>query len=147
MGGVIEKQNIIKKVPKVDVNRTKHAVEKILFDYQQYSLSYDFESVSITSTLEHNATFSNQFHSKIESFIDKKEEIENFLLWVIQCVNKLKKEDKELIIKRYLTRDLEDEPDYVIQEKCGISRTAYYTKKKSALINLAFALKVVVFRE
>ena len=139
------------KLPEIDRNATKIAVESELEKYQMYLLMdpEEFEP-KITSSLKLVATApGNEFHSTTEETAIKRVDTENerreFLAKIRGSVNRLRYQERMIIINRYFKN--EDVYDYEVYNSLGFSETKYYRIKSDAFYKLAFILRKVVYKE
>lgn len=139
------------KLPEIDRNATKAAVESELDKYQMYLLLDPEEyEPKITSSFKLVSTApSNQFHSSTEETAIKHLDIEkkrqDFLKRIQRAVNRLAYQERSIIIKRYMSGD--DIYDYEVYNELGFSERKYYRIKARAFYKLAFILRIEVYQE
>ncbi|MGG3823167.1 ArpU family phage packaging/lysis transcriptional regulator [Geobacillus thermodenitrificans] len=139
------------KLPEIDREKTKEAVEAALEKYRFYLLTIPEErlpKVTATYSLVPPA-HTNAFHSSTESAVidkvDFERERDEYMERIRRAVNRLNKLERELIVKRYLTLD---EPyDYDVYNEMGISESTFYRVREKAFYKLAFALRIEVYKE
>ncbi|SET84886.1 phage transcriptional regulator, ArpU family [Oceanobacillus limi] len=144
-------QQLSFKLPKLDRDATRDAVEEQLESYKFYLLM-DPEDIEpkITSSLKLVATApSNQFHSSTEDAaikkIDQEKKRRDFIKRIQRAVNRLTYQERSIIIKRYLTD--EDVYDYEIYNELGFSERKYYRIKSRAFYKLALILRIEVYEQ
>ena len=139
------------KLPEIDRDATRTAVESELEKYQMYLLMDPEEhEPKITSSFKLvSSAPSNQFHSSTEETAIKKLDMENkrkdYLLKIQRAVNRLAYQERSLIVKRYLSDD--DVYDYEVYNELGFSERKYYRLKARAFYKLAFILRIEVYLE
>lgn len=139
------------KLPEIDRDKTKEAVEAALEKYRFYLLSVPDEKLpKVTATYSLvPPSNTNAFHSSTEdAVIDKVEferERDQYLERIIRGVNRLSKMEREIIYRRYL----EDEEtfDYEIYNVLGYSERRYYRLKARIFYKLAFILRIEVYKK
>lgn len=139
------------RLPKVDEKATKKEVEKELFEYRDYLITlptYFFPKITPTYSFV-PPTQTNQFHSNTENTalerIEYEENRDFFINKINNAVNGLKEMERNIIIKRYMLQDIGYDPD--IWSELGIGKTKYYDIKGEAMLRLAFALQVEVYKK
>ncbi|PJW19278.1 ArpU family transcriptional regulator [Geobacillus thermodenitrificans] len=139
------------KLPEIDREKTKEAVEAALEKYRFYLLTIPEErlpKVTATYSLVPPA-HTNAFHSSTESAVidkvDFERERDEYMERIRRAVNRLNKLERELIVKRYLT--LEEPYDYDVYNDMGISESTFYRIREKAFYKLAFALRIEVYKE
>ncbi|WP_416729219.1 ArpU family phage packaging/lysis transcriptional regulator [Fictibacillus sp. JL2B1089] len=138
------------KLPEIDRELTKEAVEAALEKYRFYLLSVPDEKLpKVTSTFSLvPPSFTNGFHSSTEeaaiSNVDYEMEKERHLQNIIRGVNRLSKMEREIIYKRYL--EVEETFDYEIYNEMGFSERRFYRLKARIFYKLAFILKIEVYK-
>ena len=139
------------KLPEIDRNATRSAVESELEKYQMYLLmdAEEYEPKITSSFKLVPSAPSNQFHSSTEETAIKRLDLEkkrkDFLLRVQRAVNRLAYQERSLIVKRYLSND--DVYDYEVYNELGFSERKYYRIKARAFYKLAFILRIEVYLE
>ncbi|MGG3802394.1 ArpU family phage packaging/lysis transcriptional regulator [Metabacillus fastidiosus] len=136
------------KLPEIDREKTKEAVEGAFEKYRFYLLTVPEErlpKVTASYSLVPPA-HTNAFHSSTEDAVIGKVDFERdkYLEWIIRGVNRLAKMEREIIYKRYL----EDEEtfDYEIYNDIGFSERRYYRLKARIFYKLAFILRIEVYQ-
>ncbi|GAA0491184.1 ArpU family transcriptional regulator [Salinibacillus aidingensis] len=139
------------KLPEINREDTKKAVEEALTKYQMFLLMEPEEispkiTASFTLTPPSNT---NEFHSKTEDLAVKRLDQEiarkRYLNKIRKAVNRLAYNERSVIIKRYLGSD--DVFDYEVYNELGFSERKYYRLKSRAFYKLAFILKIEVYEE
>jgi ArpU family phage transcriptional regulator len=138
------------KLPEIDREKTKAAVESALEKYRFYLLMVPEDKLpKVTATYSLvPPSFSNEFHSSTEQAAIDRIELDlarnRHIEWVLRGVNRLSKIEREIIYKRYL----EDEEvfDYEIYNEIGMSERRYYRLKARIFYKLAFILKIEVYK-
>ncbi|WP_245823542.1 ArpU family phage packaging/lysis transcriptional regulator [Metabacillus halosaccharovorans] len=138
------------RLPEIDREKTKEAVEAALEKYRFYLLTVPDEKLpKVTATYSLvPPSNTNAFHSSTEDAaidnVDRERERYRYLEWVIRGVNRLTKMEREIIYKRYL----EDEEtfDYEVYNEIGFSERRYYRLKARIFYKLAFILKIEVYK-
>lgn len=138
------------RLPEIDREKTKEAVEVALEKYRFYLLTVPDEKLpKVTATYSLvPPSNTNAFHSSTEDVaidkVDKERERDQYLERIIRGVNRLSKMEREIIFKRYL----EDEEtfDYEIYNEIGFSERRYYRLKARIFYKLAFILRIEVYK-
>ncbi|CAG9620862.1 hypothetical protein BACCIP111883_01633 [Sutcliffiella rhizosphaerae] len=138
------------KLPEIDRELTKKAVESALEKYRFYLLTIPEEKLPrITpaySLVPPSNT--NEFHSSTEDAVigrvDGERERLEYIERIRRAVNRLSSRERELIIKRYLEED--EVYDYEIYNDKGMSERQYYRFKGRMFYKLAFLLKIEVYK-
>jgi|SRR5690625_1672733 len=135
----------------IDQEATKKRVENILDNYRMYLLMdpIDFQP-KITSKFKLTPpSNTNEFYSDTENIAIKRVEMEQerqeYILRVLQAVNRLNYEERAVIVKRYLFSD--NVYDYEVYNQLGYSERKYYRIKARAFYKLAFILRVEVYKK
>ncbi|EJR67746.1 ArpU family phage packaging/lysis transcriptional regulator [Bacillus cereus] len=145
------REQLFFNMPVVDTKKTKKAVEEVLESYREYlnTLPSNLMPKVTTMFLEVPPTFTNQFHSSTEDIAIERIELEQqrkeYMDWVHQAVNTLKPDERYIIFKSYMEEEIES--DLNIWLELGVGKTKYYKLKGSALLRLAFNLKVEVYKK
>jgi ArpU family phage transcriptional regulator len=137
------------KLPEIDREATKKAVEAALEKYQIYKLMEPLEyDTKITQDFSIIPTNTNEFQSKTESLVVKKVDQEKYRNEYIKRINlavsRLSKDERQVIRSRYL--EGEDRFDYEVYNQLGFSETKYYRVKARAFYKLAFILRLEVYK-
>jgi ArpU family phage transcriptional regulator len=150
LNGGIRMSQLTFKLPEIDRERTKEAVEAALEKYRFYLLTIPDEKLpKVTATYSLvPPSFTNGFHSSTEDAaitnVDKERERENYIQNIIRAVNRLSKMEREVIYKRYL--EVEEAFDYEIYNEIGFSERRFYRLKARIFYKLAFILKIEVYK-
>lgn len=133
----------------IDRNATKKKVESILEQYRIYLLQVSINKLpSITAKYTLVPASSNIVRSSTEKAaianVDYEIERSRFIERVVDAVNRLPKEERQLIILRYFGE--EEWFDYQVYTELNISERHYYRLKANALYKLAFALNVESYK-
>lgn len=137
------------KLPEIDRELTKKAVESALEKYRFYLLTIPEEKVPrITASYSLiPPSNTNEFYSSTEEVvidrIDGERERIEYIERIRRAVNRLGIRERELIIKRYLEED--EVYDYEIYNDKGMSERQYYRFKGRVFYKLAFILKMEVY--
>ncbi|KMY49550.1 ArpU family phage packaging/lysis transcriptional regulator [Peribacillus loiseleuriae] len=138
------------KLPKIDDKATKKAVEKALYRYRDYLVTLPMflmpkvtPSYSLVPPSNTNAFHSSTEDAAIER-IQYIEERDSYLENIHGAVNTLKDIEREIIIKKYLQHDASYDP--LIWAELGVGRSKFYVIKSEAMLRLAFALKIEVYK-
>jgi ArpU family phage transcriptional regulator len=138
------------KLPEIDREKTKLAVEAALEKYRFYLLSVPEEKLpKITATYSITPpAFSNQFHSSTENAVidkvDFESERDEYIELIRKAVNRLNYKERELMIRRYLSD--EEVYDYELYNDTGYSERKYYRLKARIFYKLAFLLRIEVYK-
>jgi ArpU family phage transcriptional regulator len=149
MGGIVLGQ-LTFKLPEIDRERTKEAVEAAFEKYRFYLLSVSDEKLpKVTATFSLvPPSFTNGFHSSTEDVaiynVDSERTRDNYIQSIIRGVNRLSKLEREIIYKRYL--ETEETYDYEIYNEMGFSERRFYRLKARIFYKLAFILKIEVYK-
>jgi ArpU family phage transcriptional regulator len=138
------------KLPEIDREMTKQAVEAALEKYRFYLLTVPEEKLpKITASYSlMPPAFTNEFHSSTESAVidkvDFERERDEYIERIRKAVNRLNYKEREVIIKRYLSE--EEVYDYELYNDTGYSERKYYRLKARIFYKLAFILRVEVYK-
>lgn len=138
-------------LPEIDRVRTKNNVDAALEQYQIMLLMEpeEFEPKVTASFQLAPSGPTNEFNSTTESIALKRIESEemrrNYINKITKAVNRLRYHERNILIKRYLNND--DVYDYEVYNELGFSESKYYRIKSDAFYRLAFALRIVVYKE
>jgi ArpU family phage transcriptional regulator len=138
------------KLPEIDREKTKMAVEAALEKYRFYLLTVPEEKLpKITATYSLTPpAFTNEFHSSTESAVidkvDFERERDEYIERIRKAVNRLNYKERELIIKRYLSD--EEVYDYELYNEIGYSERRFYRLKARIFYKLAFLLRIEVYK-
>ncbi|WJE51172.1 ArpU family phage packaging/lysis transcriptional regulator [Bacillus cereus] len=145
------REQLFFNMPVVDTKETKKAVEEVLGNYREYlkTLPSDIMPKVTTSFSLIPPSFTNEFHSSTEDIAIERMELEKqrkeYMDWVHDAVNTLKGDERFIVVKSYMEE--EQESDLNIWLELGVGKTKYYKIKGSALLRLAFNLKVEVYKK
>ena len=140
----------IHKLPKVNEKATKKAVERKLSDYRSYLITLP---VSLLPKVTPSYSLvppshTNEFYSSTEAVAIERLEFERernaFLEEVQTAVNTLKEHEREIIYRKYMEQEAAYDMD--IWTDLGLGRTKFYKVQGEAMLRLAFALKIEVYR-
>ncbi|MEK4655961.1 MULTISPECIES: ArpU family phage packaging/lysis transcriptional regulator [Bacillus] len=139
------------KMPIVDGKKTKKEVEKVMEDYRMYLATMPSDILpKVTpaySIVPPSVT--NEFNSSTENIaierVEYEQERHEFMDWVHAAVNRLRDDERKIIIKFFM----EDVPGYDLDIwlELGIGKTKYYEIKGQAILRLAFNLKKEVYKK
>jgi ArpU family phage transcriptional regulator len=138
------------KLPEIDREKTKMAVEAALEKYHFYLLTVPEEKLpKVTASYSLSPpAFSNQFHSSTESAVidkvDFERERDEYIELIRKAVNRLNYKERELMVRRYLSD--EEVYDYELYNEIGYSERKYYRLKARIFYKLAFILKIEVYK-
>jgi ArpU family phage transcriptional regulator len=139
------------RLPTIDKDATRDAVERELEKYKMYLLMDPEENEpKITSHFKLVASVpSNQFHSSTEDTaikkIDQERKRQEFIQRIQRAVNRLAYQERSVIIQRYLNPD--EVYDYEVYNDLGLSERKYYRVKSRAFYKLALILRIEVYLE
>ncbi|MGD6872998.1 ArpU family phage packaging/lysis transcriptional regulator [Sutcliffiella horikoshii] len=139
------------KLPEIDRELTKKAVESALEKYRFFLLTIPEEKLPrITPSYSLvPPSNTNEFHSSTEDAVinrvDGERERLDYIDRIRRAVNRLNIKERELIIKRYLEED--EVYDYEIYNDLGMSERRYYRVKARIFYKLAFILLIEVYKK
>jgi len=139
-------------LPNLNYKETKKKLEVELFRYRDYLITLpNFLMPKITASYSViPPTTTNAFHSTTENAAIERIEYERernvFLNKMHKAVNSLKDDERHIIIKKYMLHN-ELGYDREIMMDIGVGKTKYYQIKGEAMLRLAFALKIEVYKE
>lgn len=138
------------KLPEIDRELTKKAVESALEKYRFYLLTIPEEklpritpSYSLVPPSNTNEFYSSTEDAVINRVDGEKDRLE-YIERIRRAVNRLGARERELIIKRYLEED--EIYDYEIYNDGGMSERRYYRIKARIFYKLAFILRIEVYK-
>lgn len=143
-------KQLIFKLPEIDREKTKEAVESALEKYRFYLLTVPEEKLpKVTATYSlvppsNSNTFNSSTENAVIQKVDFEIERDRYLEYVVRGVNRLTKMERELIYKRYL--DDEEIFDYEIFNEIGFSERRYYRLNARIFYKLAFILRIEVYK-
>jgi ArpU family phage transcriptional regulator len=136
----------------IDRSATKKAAQRALEKYQMFLLSSNEEwqpKITGNYSFEVPATRTNQIYSATENIaienVDRQRERAEYISTIAKAVNRLKDLERAILISRYFTKT--DVGDLEIYLDLGLGKTKYYSVKSQAMINLAMALNIEVYKE
>ncbi|WP_308418964.1 ArpU family phage packaging/lysis transcriptional regulator [Virgibacillus oceani] len=139
------------KLPEIDRDATRAAVESALETYQMYLLM-DLEELQPKITSSFNlvpVVPNNQFHSTTEDIaikkMDQEKKRKEYVKKIQKAVNRLGYQERSIIINRYLKND--DVYDYEVYNDLGFSERKYYRIKARAFYKLAFILRIEIYKQ
>ncbi|WHY76241.1 ArpU family phage packaging/lysis transcriptional regulator [Neobacillus sp. WH10] len=139
-------------LPKINDKETKKELEKALFKYREYLITlpnYLMPKVTPAYSIIPPST-TNAFHSSTEDAALERIEYElmrnAYLKKIHEAVNSLKEDERHIIIKKYML-DGEIGYDREIMMDLGVGKTKYSQIKGEAMLRLAFALKIEVYKK
>ena len=139
------------KMPIVDGKRTKQEIEKVFNEYRRYLATMPCDmlpKVTASYSIVPPAN-TNEFNSSTENIaierIEYEQERNKFMSWLYDGVNRLRDDEREVIVKFYMEHDSGYDQD--IWMDLGIGKTKYYKLKGRAILRLAFNLKKEVFQK
>ncbi|EJQ03660.1 ArpU family phage transcriptional regulator [Bacillus cereus AND1407] len=151
LGGINMKKQLSFKMPVVDGKRTKQAVEQVFEVYRQYlaTMPSDILPKVTPSYSIIPPSFTNAFHSSTEEIaierIEYEQERNEFMSWIYDGVNRLKDDERRIILERFMGDLPGYDPDIWLD--LGVGKTKYYKLKGQALLRLAFILKIEVYKK
>ncbi|UOE96060.1 ArpU family phage packaging/lysis transcriptional regulator [Alkalihalobacillus sp. LMS39] len=139
------------KLPEINTKETKEKVEEILEEYRIALLSEPVENypkITQTFSLLPPST-NNKYNSSTEEVAVKRVDLEiarkKLIKEVQQATNRLPFRERSIIVLRYMQQD--QMFDYEVYNELGLSERSYYRLKARAFYNLAFVLKIEVYKE
>lgn len=138
-------------LPAIDYKATKKEVEKTFEEYRMYlvTLPSDFLPKITPSYSQLPPSFTNEFHSSTEDAAIERIEFENarqrFINRIHEAVNSLKQDERFIIIRSFMDKDIGYDPDIYLE--LGIGKTRYYEIKGEAMLRLAFDLQIEVYKK
>lgn len=138
-------------LPEINRKKTRERVESALEKYKimllmnpeelEPQITSSFKLVPHTQTNEFNSSTENVAIEKIYKEAEKNKYIKK----IIRAVNRLNYQEREVIVKRYLSGEMKY--DYEVYNELGYSESKYYRIKADAFYKLAFMLRIVVYKE
>ena len=141
-------------LPEIDREETRKRVEMELEKYRICLLQIPEEKLpKVTASYSlQPPSFTNAFHSSTEDaaiYNAMQNEYENERLIYIEhfrkAVNRLRFREREFIINRYMADD--ELFDYEFYTNYNMTESKFYRLKARAFYNLAFALRVEVYKQ
>lgn len=139
-------------LPKVNAKATKKEVEKALYRYRDYLITLPMylmpkvtASYSITPPSNTN-TFNSSTENVAIERIEYERERERCLNEMHEAVNSLKDTERQIIIRKFMING-ELGYDREIMMDLGLGKTRYSEIKGEAILRLAFALKIEVYKK
>ncbi|MGY3717167.1 ArpU family phage packaging/lysis transcriptional regulator [Sutcliffiella cohnii] len=139
------------KLPEINTEETKKKVEEKLEDYRLALMMEPIENhPKVTQTFSFLPPSTNrEYKSSTEEMAIKKVDMEiarqKLLKEVQQATNRLPFRERALIVLRYMQQ--EEKFDYEVYDELGLSQRSYYRLKARAFYNLAFILRIEVYKE
>lgn len=143
-------------LPKINDKATKKELEKALFKYRDYLITlpnYLMPNVTPAYSIVPPSN-TNAFHSSTEDAALERIEYEkmrdDYLSEIHNAVNSLKDDERQIIIKKYMLQNVLGNVlgyDREIMMDIGVGKTKYYQIKGEAMLRLAFALKIEVYKK
>lgn len=139
-------------MPVVDEKKNKREVENAIVEYRDFLITLPiFLMPKVTPSYSLvPPTNTNAFHSSTEDAALERIEFEqnraDCLTKMHDAVNSLKDIEKLIIVKKYLLHD-QHGYDLLIWTELGLGKTKYYAIKGEAMLRLAFALKIEVYKK
>ncbi|MGR0121604.1 ArpU family phage packaging/lysis transcriptional regulator [Bacillus halotolerans] len=128
----------------IEEGRTISAVENHLKRYELARLRLESEDLpSTTQTYQLIPVSNNQFSSKVENYVEDREELMLFTNKVAMAINRLEDEYRKLIVLKYFKKRKNEE----IARNLSISSRTFSRKRKKALVQLAIALGIVCWKK
>lgn len=139
-------------LPKINAKATKKEVDKVLYKYRDFLMTlpnYLMPKVTPAYSIIPPTT-TNAFYSSTEGAALERIEYEkmrnDYLIRVQEAVNTLKEDERQIIIEKYMQHG-EIGYDREIMMDLGVGKTKYYEIKGTAMLRLAFALKIEVYKK
>jgi ArpU family phage transcriptional regulator len=139
-------------LPRINDKATKKELEKVLYKYRDYLITlpnYLMPKVTPAYSIIPPST-TNAFHSSTENAAIERIEYEQmrdgYLAEIHSAVNSLKDDERHIIIKKYMLHG-EIGYDREIMMDLGVGKTKYSQIKGEAMLRLAFALKIEVYKK
>jgi ArpU family phage transcriptional regulator len=139
-------------LPKINAKETKKKVEIALYKYRDYLITLPVylmpkvtPSYSITPPSNTNAFHSSTEDAALER-IEYETERDNYLDKMHEAVNSLKEAERHIIVKKYMENGVIGY-DREIMIDLGFGKTRYSEIKGEAILRLAFALKIEVYKK
>ncbi|MGG3102067.1 ArpU family phage packaging/lysis transcriptional regulator [Bacillus velezensis] len=127
----------------IEERRTIYEAENHLKKYELARLRLESDDLpSTTTSYELIPVSNNQFNSKVENYVEDREELMLFTNKVAMAINRLEDEYRKLIVLKYFQKRKNEE----IALNLSISSRTFSRKRKKALIQLAFALGIVCWK-
>lgn len=138
------------ELPQINDKATKKSVEMALYQYRDFMITLPMDmmpKVTPSYSLVPPSN-TNGFHSSTEDVAIERMEYEEkrnaFMNEIHVAVNTLKEKERAIIIKKYMEDGIGYDPD--IYSEIGVGKTKYYILKGEAMLRLAFALKIEVYK-
>lgn len=136
-------------MPVVGEKKTKREVEKAISEYRDFLITlpiFLMPKVTPSYSLVPPSN-TNAFHSSTElERIEFEQNRADCLNKMHDAVNSLKDIEKMIIVKKYLLHE-QHGYDLLIWTELGLGKTKYYAIKGEAMLRLAFALKIEVYKK
>lgn len=135
----------------IDRKATKNEVKKVLEKYRLFLLAEEQErhpkitsEYSLVPPSKTNKFYSSTERAAIEN-VDRENERSEYITTISAAVNRLDFSERAILIQRYLTKG--EVYDFEVYNDLGFSERKYYRLKNRAFNNLAFALKIEVYKD
>lgn len=137
-------------LPEIDRKSTRETVESLLEKYRMYLLQTNLDrlpsiTAAYTLVLNTGGLPGSSTESAAIANVDYETKRNRFIEWIARAVNRLPREERSIIVQRYLEAD--EMYDYQTYAELNMSERNYFRLKKRAFYQLAFALKVEVYKE
>lgn len=138
------------KLPEINTEKTKLIVESNLEEYRLAMLMEPIENhPKVTQTFSVLPPSTNkEFVSSTEQMaitkVDKEAARRKLINEMQRAVNRLPFRERALIVLRYMQQ--EEKYDYEVYNEIGLSERSYYRVKARAFYNLAFILRIEVYK-
>lgn len=138
-------------LPVINRELTKKAVEDLLEQYKVFLMQTPEDHIpKVTASYSIiPPSNTNEFKSSTEDLaikkVDSEVKREKFLSRIQRAVNRLPQRERAIIVLRYM--QLDHKYDYEVFNELGLSERSYYRLKGRVFYNLAFILRVEVYKE
>lgn len=135
----------------IDRAATRKRVEAALEKYRMYSLQMSLDKLpSVTASYSLSPCGKGGVpQSSVENAaldnVAYEIERERYINWIVRAVNRLQKQERSIIIMRYLNES--EMFDYQVFREMNLSERQYYRVKSRIFYKLAFALRIEVYKE
>jgi ArpU family phage transcriptional regulator len=146
-----QRKQINFNLPEVNAKATRKAVELLLEKYRDLLVTLPVDcSPKITASYSLiPPSNTNELHSKTEEAAIERADFElyrnQYLNKIHAAVETLKPDERYIIVHRYMQQVRGYDPDIWLD--LGIGKTMYYSLKGQAMLRLAFALKIEVYKK
>lgn len=137
-------------LPDIDGKQTKRQVEQKLSEFRMYLLQLSLDKLpSVTAKYSLTPPTGGFNGSSTESAaidnVDYERKRSDEMERMIRAINRLPFKERSLIVQRYCGE--EELFDYEVYEQMNLSHRQYYRTKQNAFYRLAFALRIVAYKE